>query len=543
MRAAIYARVSTDEQAERGYSLEDQVERCMARARELGATIVRVFRDVCTGSVLERPGLSELRELVRLRGIDLLVCYDPDRLARNLSHQLLLTEEMDRLGVVLEFVNFEWKNTPEGRLFYSLRGAIAEYEKEKIRERSARGKIKKAREGKLTHDPKAFGYAFDPASDTYSVVEAEAAVVRDIFRWFVGEDLGYHAIARRLNEAGIPSPKGKSWAKATVKRIIHNTSYVGTLYLHRHNAEGVKNSRMLPAQYRVRRTERPREEWIPITVPAIVDKDLFERAQLKAQRIKSLYSGYSRAQYLLGGMLTCGLCGSTLHGNLICGKKRYYVCTARSPGKKGVPKCTLRFIPAEQLEAVVWDKVAYWLSDVSSLVRDLEDRSSPIRSSLERSIADVEAQLLAAADERSRLVELYQRGLIPLPEVEPRLQALSRRTEALNRRRQELLRQYSSAQIGADEASRLEELAREVVSKLPGLEFQDKKALIRSLVDRVTVYDDAVIIDVRLPGKETDALDDPGAVDVGNDHVRGGTVYQCYADGRHNHPVEGVAIR
>ncbi|MBC7336549.1 MAG: recombinase family protein, partial [Clostridia bacterium] len=190
MRAVVYARVSTEEQAERGYSLEDQVERCTARARQLGAVEVEVFKDVESGSVLARPGLSAARELMAKGGVDLFVCYDPDRLARNLSHQLLLTEEIESRGIRLEFVNFEWRNTPEGKLFYSLRGAIAEYEREKIKERSARGKLRKLREAGLAHDPRIYGYRFDPETDTLFVVPQEAEVVRWIYTWYADEGLG-----------------------------------------------------------------------------------------------------------------------------------------------------------------------------------------------------------------------------------------------------------------------------------------------------------------------------------------------------------------
>jgi site-specific DNA recombinase len=175
--AAVYVRVSTEDQARHGYSLQAQVEACRARAEALGASDVKVFADEgVSGALLARPGLNALREAVRSRAAALVVVWDPDRLSRNLSHQLLLTEEIEQARVRLEFVNFEWKSTPEGQLFYALRGAIAQYEKEKIRERTGRGRLQKARQGKLPAAFRPYGYDYDPGASLLVVKPEEAQV-------------------------------------------------------------------------------------------------------------------------------------------------------------------------------------------------------------------------------------------------------------------------------------------------------------------------------------------------------------------------------
>ncbi len=150
MIAIIYPRVSTEEQAKSGYSLAAQRDACQARALALGYTqenIVEVCEDGVSGDILERPGLTRVRELVRQGGVGHFICLDPDRFSRKLTHQLLVTDELEHAGVQLEFINFEWRDTPEGRLFYTLRGAIAEFEKEKIKERTMQGKRQHAKEG------------------------------------------------------------------------------------------------------------------------------------------------------------------------------------------------------------------------------------------------------------------------------------------------------------------------------------------------------------------------------------------------------------
>ena len=89
---------------------------------------------------------------------------------------MVVTEEFEHSGCILVFVNFVWKDTPEGRLFYSLRGAIAEFEKEKIKERTMRGLRQKAIQGGLTHDPRAFGYAYNKQTNNLDIVPEEAEV-------------------------------------------------------------------------------------------------------------------------------------------------------------------------------------------------------------------------------------------------------------------------------------------------------------------------------------------------------------------------------
>jgi len=94
-----------------------------------------------------------------------------------------------------------------------------------------------------------------------------------MYQWFTSdEDASPYEIARRLNAMGIPSPKGKQWNKQTVKRNLANSAYAGILYIRRYDTKDVKFNKYKPPQERVSRKERPREEWVPISVPTIIDK-------------------------------------------------------------------------------------------------------------------------------------------------------------------------------------------------------------------------------------------------------------------------------
>src|SRR5262245_703682 len=142
MRAGLYVRVSTDEQARKGYGLSSQVHELRALATQHGYTVAadHVFTDDgYSGAILARPALDRLREAAHAKALDVLLVHDPDRLSRRLAHQLLLLDEIERCGVRVEFLTMPREDSPEGRLFLNLRASIAEFEREKIAQRTGRG--------------------------------------------------------------------------------------------------------------------------------------------------------------------------------------------------------------------------------------------------------------------------------------------------------------------------------------------------------------------------------------------------------------------
>ena len=151
MLAAVYCRVSTKAQAEDGSSLETQARACVKAAEQAGFSIKRdfVYREDWPGDSLDRPMLGTVRDLIRKRVISALYCYSTDRLSRNAVHLYILAEECDKAGVGLHFVTEPLDNSPEGQLIGFVRGYAAQIEREKIRERTVRGKLARAAQGKL----------------------------------------------------------------------------------------------------------------------------------------------------------------------------------------------------------------------------------------------------------------------------------------------------------------------------------------------------------------------------------------------------------
>src|SRR5215204_7539408 len=164
MRAAVYARVSTERQ-ERQQTIESQLTALRAWVVEQGHDLAaeHVFRDEgYSGARLDRPGLDALRDAVRDGAIEIVAVLSPDRLARRYAYQVLLLEEFRRAGVEVAFLHHPISEDPSDQLLLQIQGAIAEYERAVLAERFRRGKLQKARDGHLLSAKPPYGYRYVP---------------------------------------------------------------------------------------------------------------------------------------------------------------------------------------------------------------------------------------------------------------------------------------------------------------------------------------------------------------------------------------------
>src|SRR6202162_1566063 len=208
--AAIYARVSSDRQKE-NHTIASQTAALLDHAAKNGYSVPPewVFQDEgYSGAILARPGLESLRDLAAEGQIRTVLVYAPDRLSRKYAYQILLAEEFSRCGVELIFLKSPAGATPEDQLLVQFQGMIAEYERAQIAERSRRGKRHKAQQGVINVLSGApYGYRYVRKTETstayYEVIEAEAQVVRLVFKMYTQERLSINDIARVLNKRGI----------------------------------------------------------------------------------------------------------------------------------------------------------------------------------------------------------------------------------------------------------------------------------------------------------------------------------------------------
>src|SRR6266567_1330056 len=291
MRAAVYARVSTTRQAQ-AQTIEQQLDRLRSAVTGRGWELEdqHVYRDDgYSGASLGRPGLDRLRDHAALADLDVVLVTAPDRLARNYVHQVLLLEELARHGCRVEFLDRPVSTDPHDQLLLQIRGAVAEYERTLIAERMRRGRLARLRAGTLlpwTRPP--FGYRLDagrPRDPAAVRVEpGEAALVAQLFDWYLEPRATVYRLARRLTDLGVATPTGKPrWNAASVRGILRNPAYTGRALTNRTRVVPARRrkSALLPVGPGQSHAPRPEQDWIAVPVPQIVSEETFAQVQAK----------------------------------------------------------------------------------------------------------------------------------------------------------------------------------------------------------------------------------------------------------------------
>jgi site-specific DNA recombinase len=232
-RAALYARVSTDKQ-EREETVASQVDLLQQTATARGYEVLpgNVFiDDGVSGTRLDRPALERLRDLAAEGAFEVLLVTAPDRLARRYAYQVVLVEELTRAGCEVVFVHQSLGASPAEQMLLQMQGVFAEYERALIHERTRRGQLFAARQGRVNWGNPPYGYTSVHKTATppqhLVINEAEAEVVRQLYRWCVEEQLSSYAIHRRLTVQGVPPRKSKQgrWAQSSVIEILRDSLY------------------------------------------------------------------------------------------------------------------------------------------------------------------------------------------------------------------------------------------------------------------------------------------------------------------------------
>jgi site-specific DNA recombinase len=534
VKVGLYARVSTERQTERG-TVRSQLEVLRATAKADGHQVIDEFvDDGYSGARLDRPALDRLRDAAEAGVLDGVLCLCVDRLARAYAYQVLILEELQSFGVTVHFLEGpEPSDDPQATLLIQMQGVIAEYEKAKIAERYRRGKLYRARAGEIPFWKCSYGHrrVVDPDSgrSRIEIYEPEAEIVRSIFHAYVERGLSVRKIALELRDRAIPSPSGKpQWGTSTLDRLLRNEAYIGTVYYNRYErTQGDTRGRM------TRQRERPREEWITIPVPAIIDSDTFEHVNHITHenwRLSPRTTGPD--SYLLRGLIKCGHCHVSCDCHTSVGKKgtrtRYYSCKNRDVvrARSEDRLCPERSIRADALDEYVFGQVRQALLDPQQLLAGeravlagTPDENELITGQLKRLSAAIDAK----QSERARLLDAYQAGLLDLDE-------LTRRTSALTARHRQLVHERDTLTARSTELStqnrlrhRLARFSERIAASLDELDFDGRQRLLRLVVERVHISGWRVEIHLKIPltGNPTDD-DPPGSPPSGPDHPQPG---------------------
>src|SRR5213594_4619601 len=305
---------------------------------------------------------------------------------------------------------------------HQITGAVAEFERAKITERYRRGKLYRARCGEIVSPDVPFGYVKIPRRDGVpahaEIQEAEAVVVQRIFDAYVGRDLTVRQISKELTLDRTPTSKNRGqWSWSAVDRILREEAYIGTYYYNRKQCvpiDGVYGKK----RQRFKSTMRPKEEWIPISVPPIIDLATFHAAAGRARENEAFSPrNLQEGGYLLRKLVRCGRCGCSCSAltnkQAYSGKvhsNHYYGCLRTTSGFLKQERCSQRRIRADVLDELVWEEVSTRLQDPALVLQAYQDYNTRPRASAEHDGATgkddrLKEQIKLANRELSRLLD------------------------------------------------------------------------------------------------------------------------------------------
>jgi site-specific DNA recombinase len=497
--AAIYARVSTTEQADKGYSLPTQIEACQALARQEGYTVpdTHVFVDDYTGTSLTRPQLTPLRDLVRQRLVHAVFVHDLDRLSRKLAHQLLLSDEFEQAGVALRLVTMpDGAKTPETQLLSNVRGIIAEYERAKILERTARGRIGRAKAGHVPGGRRPLGYVYVKHPDRgahYEVHPDEAALVQRIFGLYVQEGLSQQAIAARLTAEGVSTPGDRRpglrrtlaaqvWHPSIVAGILRNATYLGTMhYGKKTRLPGKQNP-----DKKTRWQSLPPEAWITIPVPPLIDVATFEAAQARRVANRQQSRRNRKHEYLfVSGRLRCGQCGCAMTGQIDPDEHERYRCNRGKRRYMDVAAAhSRRSILASAIEPVVWEAVARVLQNPALIAAEVErrkDGTSTHQAALDRERQHYLRQLAHCEKDLKRWEAAYLGEAIDLADFKAKKAEVDTRRASAERELARLDNQQRLIEQAELETASLMDYCARVRAALQHFTLEEKRRALEAL--------------------------------------------------------------
>ncbi len=394
---------------------------------------------------------------------------------------------------------FRPKNSEE-KILHGVRGLFAEYERAKIAERFRLGKLRKAKEGHIITSEAPYGYIFKPKKETdgkhgcYEINEQEATVVKKIFSWIADDGLTLRQVVKELMKAGI-APRWSArgvWNTSTLSTLLRNKTYIGEGHYGSSYAVVPENPFKKEGYRRIKKTSRkvrPEEEWIKITTPALISRELFERAARQLAVNFAECQRNRKNEYLLSGKIYCG-CGRRRAGEgPQRGKHLYYRCTDRVHSFPLPPKCAERGINARIADALVWKKTAGIMTSPELMMKNAQKFIGKKKESAARpdiSIFNFKRDVEKLKDEEARYDRAYGAGLIGMEKLKEYKSDLRARVallesrmpkppEAGERQNDFILPQWN-------EVREFAECAAEVVARL---NFEGKKTIVRDVIDKV----------------------------------------------------------
>jgi site-specific DNA recombinase len=504
-RAAIYLRVSTDEQARAGYGLDVQNEklRTFVEFNDYILDEKHVYRDEGFSGTLpveERPGLKRLMENARNHEFDVIVVYRLDRIFRKVRLLLEVLDEIQNLKVGFKSVTESFDTTsPTGQFLVTLLGGVAEMERDTIRERTTSGRIKAAKSGKWVTGIPPYGFNLIKKTGQLEVNVEEAKWVRAFFRWVAVDRMSLREIQQKANDMKVPVPRRKVskkktlnyWHKRTIGRILTNENYTGIASFRKYkrpfkNLTSIIDESLL----------REKDDWIQIKIPQIITPAMFEKCKQQLIKNREFSKRNQKRTYLFSKIIYCGACGFKLFGGYQPPKKdggagsKYYhgLCSKAEVGTSR--RCKTCEQIGENRLIPIWDRLTAILKQpevtLGKLAKYNAEKTKDSEAEVE--LAQIKKAMEAIMEKRPRLALLFSEGEMDHASYKKALMECRVQEEQLRQEQMRLERQLLTKNEIKDIAEIIEAQYKKLVSRLDSLEYEEKQQALRLMVKRVIVY-------------------------------------------------------
>lgn len=465
MKVAIYVRVSTQEQAKEGYSVNEQQEKLTDYAKAHGWHIYQTYADPgFSGKDTNRPALQRLIADIKMHRIDAVLIWKFDRLSRSQKDMLTMIEDVlepNHCDLVSITENFD-TTSQLGKAMTGVLAVFAQLEREQIKERMSMGREARAKEGYYTgcNDRPPLGYTVEDG--ILKINPYEALAVRRMFELCL-ENKAPYTIAKILTNEGY-KPRNKAWIYQTVQKTLQSRIYIGEV-----SYAG---------------------KWYQGLHEPIIDKETFEAAsEISKERsrfTKEFYSNSGKATSYFAGLLFCGRCGrkvykqsnpSTEKGMPI--KRMYLKCIGRTHYKYSgnVTPCDLPYYKLEDLEEELLNEIRK-LAIEPNYYEQAKSSSTPEDNQkiIEAEIKKVDAQI-------SRLMDLYSIGSVPVDILQDKLNDLNEKRNALNSQ----LLSAKDHKAMLKKAKKIEKTIKQIPDILDHGSFDEIRNLIQMLIEKIVL--------------------------------------------------------
>ena len=478
-RCGLYIRVSTDMQKERGESLPTQLRRLTAYVESKQDWVVsEKYEDAgISAKNTNRPEFARMMLDVENGKLDAILCTKLDRVFRNTGDCIRTSEYFEEKNI--DFICLDGEidtSTPTGRVYYTVRAAFAQFERETTAERVRDAMKSRAEQGKWNGGPSPYGYRNE--NKLLVLDEKESLVVKKIYDLYL-KHKSIRCVTLKLNNEGIKTRKNEFWAVNSIRRILTNPLYYGVL---------VYNKRS--HSYKGDLKWNTKDKYIrgKGSYQVIVSKEMFDAVQIIIKQ-QSRIAPRKNAKYLLAGLIYCSECGSRMHGQKSKLDHTYYRCSGHM--QKGVAKCSGgKDIRADFLEKTLIgqlkeSKIDY--NDLKESVKDNAEFSNKDADSIKEKLQTLESQLKKAQIKRQKMFELYEEGNIDKKEFLERKTLTDNDEVFINKEIEELKAKLNKVDIDIYDLDSTIALCNDMKEVYDELDFVERKELLNNLIGEIKV--------------------------------------------------------